>query len=59
MKVCSLNTEFTINAHYSTKKQMRFHRHPGFDVRMYFKVENASQKSVHNYMNLLCLRGRG
>ena len=59
MKDCSLNTEFTINAHYSTKKQMRFHRHPVFGARMYFKVEDASQKCVHNYMNLLCLTSGG
>lgn len=46
--------EFTVGAPYSTKKQMRFHRHPVIGTRMYFKIEKVSQKSVHNYMNVLC-----
>lgn len=50
-------TEFAISAHYSTEEQMRFHSHPGFGARMYFKVEEAGQKSIHSYMNLFCPQG--
>lgn len=55
--------QFTIGAHYSTKKQMRFHRHPVKGTWMYFKVEEVGQKSVHNYSNALspqgnCRRGK-
>lgn len=49
--------QFTIGAHYSTKKQMRFHRHPVTGTWRDLKVEEVGQKSVHNYTNTLCPRG--
>lgn len=59
MDIKKKHTIYTIaiGAHYSNKKQMRFHRHPVKDTWIYFKVEEVGQKSVHNYMNALCPQG--